>query len=153
MRRQFNFAGLGTLLQAAHSDWEASARRPSPRPETPTTTSLGPETSGGGPHRTQTFKEQEKRTLVLHPPQPTSGPCSNTAVPQEEPSDLPSPLPQEGCGERPAGSSALANYCDVSAPLPGWIPLGRVLQDHPPHPDPFPPQPLTWSLSRPTLFF
>lgn len=64
-QRDKNRAGLGTLLQAAHSNWEVSARRPSPTSRDPHHLLSGARNlRGGGPHRTQTFKEQEKRTLV-----------------------------------------------------------------------------------------
>lgn len=72
-------AGPGTLLQAAHSDWEASIRQPNPTSRHPHHHLFGARNlRGGGPHRTQTFKEQEKRTLVL-PPQL---PCNQTLAPE-----------------------------------------------------------------------
>lgn len=77
-RRAESRAGPGTLLQAAHSYWEASIRQPSPTSRDPHHHLFGARNlRGGGLHRTQTFKEQEKRTLVLPPPtplQPNSGP-------------------------------------------------------------------------------
>ena len=142
-QRDKSRAGLGTLLQAAHSNWEASAGRPSPTSRDPHHLLSGARNlRGGGPHRTQAFKEQEKRTLA---PEATLQPHSKS------PRTCHLLSPGRG-GGLPSGSSALANYCDVSAPLPGPL-LGRVLQDHPPHPHPFPPRTLTWSPPRPHPLF
>lgn len=96
-----------------------------PCPETPATTfSLGPEASGkealGSPQDEGIWGTRGTDTCLPppcdQPPAPRQ-PCD----PGEGPSALPSALPhlwcEMGAAGGPAESSALANYCDVSAPL------------------------------------
>lgn len=125
-------------------------RRPSPCSETPAFSLGARNLREGGPgdcpgHRHSGSGRQGHWSCPL---QSASGPWRHCS-PETEPAHRPPPHPRLLCcgtrGRRRAcWSSALANYCDVSAPRSSRALSGRALQDHrlpppPPQPEPAPP--------------
>lgn len=145
----------GAWLRAAALGWEPAPGSPAffQRPLTPSLWGQKPQGRGHWElPRTQAFGEPEKRTLTVVSPCSRPLAPGGTAVLQESPQichllALTCVWCAMGLQGGPAGSSALANYCDVSAPFPDPL-SGRVLQVTP---APF-PQTLTWSPPLPHYF-
>lgn len=139
--------GSGSELQLQAGSQHQAARSLS---RDLTAFSLGPETSGKGVlgHRHSGSRRKRHRPC---PPAVSPWPLA-APLPVTKPAHSTPPRPHLGCGVRePAGSPALANYCDVSTPLPRpsfWMGFPR-----PPHPlqfpslEPVPPPPLAFVTS------
>lgn len=121
----------GAWLRAAALGWEPAPGSPAlfQRPLTPSLWGQKPQGRGHWElPRTQAFGEPEKRTLTVVSPCSRPLAPGGTAVLQESPQichllALTRVWCAMGLQGGPAGSSALANYCDVSAPLrrsPFW---------------------------------
>lgn len=109
----------------------------------------------GGGAETQAFRKPEKKTLTVSPCSQPLAPGSTGACDKACTSATSSSSPglwcETGC-RGPARSPALANYCDVSTPLPR--PPFWTSSPRPPHPlssdprlEPVLPQPLAFKLS------